>query len=523
MNSASGRIAIVVEWGNEGVVEWGNATNVAHAEHLYANDHKSVRQESGGYDFTSDVSKLQSDGFKRHMGVCYDERRIANSTSVVRKCAGCISASVHAAYVTYILDRYDSLPSKVIFVSSEEKHSAFLQPLPHMAFDRMFDDDVAPLTCSKQYSEWHDCAVLRRFSLDETEGGAIAASIGLRSRFGMLHHWYNAVLPSSKQSSLDKGRLLCPVCYGNTFGIRRKALLTVCRAEWRRILMLLEDSKTFEHTAFMERTWSVLVSPTSTWVRLPPHLFRSTDPWFERSTVRGVVRRVTRPYQIRLTANLVVINSVFNARHTVRTSIRSFDSTSWDCLLFNRNSKLRLEALTRRCSVVQRNWSWVAFLRYLTPVFVRRYKYIHIILDDIHLDGYLPHQTMQYMIDYGVDVASPRVDGSMYAFMQDNETIRVNFLEMFSTLFTQRAWICMWSMIDIIVSYLGVHSSSVGWGYDVCFPVHCPAFKLSLVPQRVRHLRHKKNRMKRAIGLLEMQRINRLTRFVIGRNCVAIP
>lgn len=228
-----------------------------------------------------------------------------------------------------------------------------------------------------------------------------------------------------------------------------------------------------------------------------------------------------------LARNLVVVNAVGRLEtigHVARNVETHFSDGSWQCVVMAwANAAAAKHALrATKCELYfSPRARWGQFLAMLRPVLVQPYEHITILLDDIFvptsgpfpvnvtgllremhrhsLGGISPVRALLAHPWLEASWEQPRRGGlilSSYPPLRRARPLapqavfgahprpmlqlktrclrRVHALEIFFTIYTRAAWLCMVGMFDAADSNLG------GCGYDFCFPRVCPQFRLAV-------------------------------------------
>jgi hypothetical protein len=212
---------------------------------------------------------------------------------------------------------------------------------------------------------------------------------------------------------------------------------------------------------------------------------------------------------------LIVFCAISNRKHYVQETLNAMDMSTWDCLIFAYGA-VNLTLYTRlHCNIVWRvSESWGQFLDMLHPSTIKQYTHILLQLDDISWENFSADKLVNTMQD--ANLASPVIHGSQYRFMY-KQSLRIPFIEIFTTIFTREAWTCFWKMIHTLNKIL--KKKSLGFGYDICLPAHCPQLKYFVdYTQEVKHhsARHKKLNLARTQTWL----FKRWTRTHMNSECV---
>jgi hypothetical protein len=386
---------------------------------------------------------------------------------------------VDHSYAYHIGQYYDSIGPQTLFLkdSWHREPSEVLLRLPRQNFRDMMG---YPFACLHQYNIWHAYDDMVRFHLPQyvkSHDQNPYEATRFQSPHGIMERWVNTTIPHISDSY--KG-LSCPVCYGGMFLASAERIHQVPRRVWWRIVSSLSRGDNIEESHFLERSWAMLLGEqlsANTQVSLNKAVSASPSH-FDWDSFRGV-QRDCRDTCVS-SEKLVAFVAIGQKRHFVQDSLRYFDR--WDCIVFVHSQR----RISSRCATVKRKWSWISFLRYMTPVRVAKYDSVTIVLDDVTLLNYNPMMSIEGLKKYGANIITPRVDGAHFRGMTDPGTrvTFLNFTEIFMTTFDRNAWSCFWSMIDRIVP---AFPESVGWGYDVCLPAFCPDLRHVSIPSRVRH------------------------------------
>ena len=182
--------------------------------------------------------------------------------------------------------------------------------------------------------------------------------------------------------------------------------------------------------------------------------------------------------------SLLVIASISsNTNMTlIQNNIAHFDPQEWKCLILGYSN--RTDYPTPRCdAVINPNTRWGEIL-HLNSVTIRNYNchtYM-LMLDDVNLLNLDIKKLDQFSQKNDVDIASPAVIHASWSFMQPKSKLtHVPHIEIFSTLFNQRAW----TYFQRLLAYL----PGIGWGYDICLGMY---FKNMIDhSQIVQHMKHR--------------------------------
>jgi len=178
-----------------------------------------------------------------------------------------------------------------------------------------------------------------------------------------------------------------------------------------------------------------------------------------------------------------------------------------DCILFQYKN---IFTKFKNCHIITEKWSWSKFLYSLTKNITKRYDYTTIVLDDLKLLNYSFFKTIEYMSDNSV--SNPTIIGSYYNSISNN----INHTEIFATTFTRKAWACWWDMMDILNIDFG---KSIGWGFDLCFPVYCPFTKHIKTSDIGYHVSKKKSHTLKMNGNDEVLDYAKKIKKKIGKCC----
>ena len=154
--------------------------------------------------------------------------------------------------------------------------------------------------------------------------------------------------------------------------------------------------------------------------------------------------------------------------------IPKYEEHDFDCLIFVFDGyNASLESFLKPCHILQQKGYASTLAKNIRPEYISRSHYEHVIFhaEDISVRAdYNPHHLTSFIRQFGLDVATPIISGSIWPVMNapvwngstPSPVGRMStFIEFQLTAFTALAWTCMWDMIDESVN-------PIGWGYDQC-------------------------------------------------------
>jgi len=165
-----------------------------------------------------------------------------------------------------------------------------------------------------------------------------------------------------------------------------------------------------------------------------------------------------------------------------------FSTEEWGCILFmfapedtipDENPYLTAIRYLG-CDVVRTpRVQWGVFLQYVSPVFVKKFEKIAIVLDDIFIPttGKNPMsitKLMDSMDKWNISVMTPGVVGDTHSGLNGvNQSCiyDLHFIETYVQIFTAEAWECFYGMLH--------HTGGSGWCYDLCFHDKCRKFRMA--------------------------------------------
>lgn len=206
---------------------------------------------------------------------------------------------------------------------------------------------------------------------------------------------------------------------------------------------------------------------------------------------------------------LLVFAAVGSIDNYVSHNLKFFPGN--DCIIY-KYKNIKIDNISTQCTEIYKPWSWSRFLYDLDYERVKQYKYITIVLDDVKILNYSFNDTINKMDNYRHSASNPIINGSYYM----GAKLNMKYTEIFVTTFSVPAWICWWNMMNILnIDF----DTSIGWGFDLCFPIFCP---------HVKHLRttftvfHKFKIRKKVInkgGTHEVKKYSKIVKGIRQKNC----
>ena len=146
--------------------------------------------------------------------------------------------------------------------------------------------------------------------------------------------------------------------------------------------------------------------------------------------------------------------------NTIQKNIKHFKNC--DCVIFKYTTKnLNIGS----CKEVYKKTSWSKFLMLSDNYIKKEHKYVTIVLDDVYIKNYSFHKVKNEVDRYEESVVTPRIHGSYYEYK------KIKFTEIFVTTFSKSSWNC-W--IEMMKKLKINFKKTIGWGFDLCFPIFCP-------------------------------------------------
>ena len=170
----------------------------------------------------------------------------------------------------------------------------------------------------------------------------------------------------------------------------------------------------------------------------------------------------------------------------VEANVRAhFTGGDWDCVVgvYATEETLpseRLAALAEVCTIHRAKFAWGAFLRILSPVWVRHYDRVAVLLDDTRLpmEQGAVTRMLAVMDKHSIDMYSPAIRGAHHASTSARNSSRpclkqTGGIEVFFTIFSTDAWLCFYARIL-------EELNPGGCGYDLCLHQACPQLALAV-------------------------------------------
>ena len=179
-----------------------------------------------------------------------------------------------------------------------------------------------------------------------------------------------------------------------------------------------------------------------------------------------------------------------------------------ECIIFKyTEDKLNIG----NCKEVYKQASWSKFFMLSNDYVKKTHKYITVVLDDVKIKNYSFEKT-RYIIDkHEKVVVSPKIKGSYYNYD------KINFTEIFVTTFSMYSWECWLNMMmDLNINY----KKTIGWGFDLCYPVFCPLVKHIKTNYTAYHVYKRRNNYFNKIGTNEVKKYNKISLKLNNKKCL---
>lgn len=168
-----------------------------------------------------------------------------------------------------------------------------------------------------------------------------------------------------------------------------------------------------------------------------------------------------------MNCSLLIVASVskWTNMTVLNHNIAAFDS-SWECLIFGHETP-NFANIPERCnSVVLHGTRWAEVMHRGAHI-INSYecgKHL-LMLDDVRIDPdrFSVRALENYANKHILDITSPMVKQATHPWMGDCAH-KVEFIEIYVTLFTNRAWKSFQKLIKFL--------PGIGWGYDICLARH---------------------------------------------------
>lgn len=184
-----------------------------------------------------------------------------------------------------------------------------------------------------------------------------------------------------------------------------------------------------------------------------------------------------------MNCSLLIVASVskWTNMTVLQNNIAVFDS-SWECLIFGHETP-NLVNIPERCnSVVLHGTQWAEVMHRGADIINSYACNKHLLmLDDVRIDSdhFSVRALENYANKHNLEMTSPKVEKATKPWM-DNCSRKMNFIEIYVTLFNNRAWKSFQKLIKFL--------PGIGWGYDICLARH---YRSGIdCQQRVVHMRH---------------------------------
>tara|TARA_B100001989_G_scaffold246000_1_gene216380 strand:+ start:175 stop:861 length:687 start_codon:yes stop_codon:yes gene_type:complete len=198
--------------------------------------------------------------------------------------------------------------------------------------------------------------------------------------------------------------------------------------------------------------------------------------------------------------------AVGTRNNTVENNVKYFEGC--DCVVFKyTKKKLNIE----NCQEVYKKASWSKFLILSDSYIKKEHKYITIVLDDVRISNYFFPEIKNKIDKYNNSIVTPKIYGSYYDYN------KIKFTEIFVTTFSNSSWRCWISMMNKLrINF----KKSIGWGFDLCFPVFCPNVVHIKTNGSAFHKYSIRNTKFNRIGTNEVKKYNEISLFYNKRLCL---
>ena len=193
-------------------------------------------------------------------------------------------------------------------------------------------------------------------------------------------------------------------------------------------------------------------------------------------------------------------------KNYISENIKSFKNC--DCILFK---YVEYDIKENRCKQIYNKASWSKFLMLSNDYVKKTHKYITIVLDDVKIKNYSFEKTRYIIEKHEKSVVSPKIKGSYYDYN------KINFTEIFVTTFSIYSWNCWLNMMmKLNINY----EKTIGWGFDLCYPVFCPLVKHIKMNYTAYHVYKRRNSYFNKIGTNEVKKYNKISLRTNNKKCL---
>lgn len=194
------------------------------------------------------------------------------------------------------------------------------------------------------------------------------------------------------------------------------------------------------------------------------------------------------------------------SKNYISENIKNFESC--DCIVFK---YVEYDIKTNRCKQIYKKASWSKFFMLSNNYVKKTHKYITVILDDVKIENYSFQKAKRILDEHEKAVVSPKIIGSYYDYN------KISFTEIFVTTFSWYSWKCWLNMMmNLNINY----KKTIGWGFDLCYPVFCPLVKHIKTNDTAHHVYKRRNTYFNKIGTNEVKKYNEISLKLNRKRCL---
>ena len=179
-----------------------------------------------------------------------------------------------------------------------------------------------------------------------------------------------------------------------------------------------------------------------------------------------------------------------------------------ECIIFKHTEyKLNIG----NCKEVYKKTSWSKFFILSNSYVKKKHKYITVVLDDVKIENYSFQKAIRIIDEHEKAIVSPKIIGSYYDYN------KISFTEIFVTTFSLYSWECWLNMMmNLNINY----KKTIGWGFDLCYPVFCPLVKHIKTNDTAHHVYKRRNAYFNKIGTNEVKKYNEISLKINRKRCL---
>lgn len=179
-----------------------------------------------------------------------------------------------------------------------------------------------------------------------------------------------------------------------------------------------------------------------------------------------------------------------------------------ECIIFKYTED---ELNIKNCKEVYKKASWSKFFMLSNDYVKKTHKYVTVVLDDVIIKDYSFEKIRKIIDKHEKSIISPKIIGSYYDYN------KIYFTEIFVTTFSVHSWECWLNMMTKLdINY----KKTIGWGFDLCYPVFCPSVKHIKTNYTAYHVYKRRNPYFNKIGTKEVKNYNEISFKINRKKCL---